>query len=371
MLRGRTLIGLLVTLALLGCESDMDPDSPGGGALDVFEAEVADASPGGAIQAGGDATTTQGTDGGLDEAGGAGTEIGERDVTPPIPDAGEIHPDASLACPTAVITVDEGEEVAPGTTIHLHADLSSSENGAIVAWLWEVDQPASSEELFFPSASLRNPTFEIKVAGSYTFRLHVVDEAGVTSCEPAVATVITGCAEAIHVELLWSTPGDPDPDDTGPQAGSDLDLHVAHPLASGPDVDGDGLAEPWFDIPYDCFWFNEHPNWGTPALTDDPSLDRDDTSGTGPEHFNLNQPEDLSYRVAVHYWDDHGHGPALATLRVYLYAQLVFELTQELEQGQLWEVAAIDWPSTQTQVLLNPDGAPRIFDDYPNPLMRD
>jgi hypothetical protein len=359
--RGRTRIILLITLALLGCESAMEPESGPGGALDAFETHAGDAGDAGAIQAGGDTAVSDpdsADDAVLPDGGGAETGA----------DTKLDQADADLACPTAVITVDEGEEVAPGTTIHLHAGLSSSPNGAIVAWQWEVDQPAGSEELFSPTASHPDPTFDIKVAGSYTFRLHVVDEAGVTSCEPAVAEVITGCTEAIHVELLWSTPGDPDPTATGPQAGADLDLHVAHPLAIGQDVDGDGAPEPWFEIPHDCFWFNEHPNWATPALTDDPSLDRDDTSGNGPENFSLDQPEDLTYRVAVHYWDDHGHGTSLATLRIYLYGQLTFELTQELEQDQLWEVATIDWPAGQAQTI-SENGAPKIFNDYPNPLI--
>ena len=59
--------------------------------------------------------------------------------------------------------------------------------------------------------------------------------------------------DAVHVELTWVTPDDLDPNDEGVGAGTNLDLHFAHPQAARCDVDGDGTPDPWFDVDWDTF----------------------------------------------------------------------------------------------------------------------
>jgi len=245
------------------------------------------------------------------------------------------------SCPSARITVQEGTEVIPQTNLHLSGTQSESTVGPITAWRWTVDQPAGSKSVFLPSAAAPTPTFEANVAGTYRFRLDVWDVTGQRSCVQADAEVVVVPDEAVHVELLWDTPGDPDPTDVsepgGPDVGSDVDLHFLHPLASGA-----------FDTTYDCFWFNDNPEWGSsdPSVDDDPRLDRDDTDGAGPENINVNalQPG-MEYRVAVHYWDDHGFGPSLARVRVYVYGALVWESAAIPITYLDWcDVARISWP---------------------------
>ncbi len=274
-------------------------------------------------------------------------------------------------CPTAVIKVAEGSEVIPQTELHLFGDESHSPYGAIVKWQWEVEAPVGNVEKFIPSASFPNPVFTANIAGVYTFYLTVFDEGGNPSCFPAEYEVVVIPDEAIHVELMWHTPGDPDETDTGPEAGADLDLHFKHPWAAGPDIDGDGSPDGWFDIPFDCFWFNAHPNWGSydPAIDDDPGLDRDDTDGGGPENINLNIPENVTYCAGVHYWNDHGYGPSWATMRVYIYAQLVMELTDvKLVDKDMWDAMCIEWPSGKVTVVTNPGGSGyKITPKYSNP----
>src|SRR5690606_12334778 len=153
---------------------------------------------------------------------------------------------------------------------------------------------------------------------------------------------------AILVELTWTTPGDPDETDTGEGTGSDLDLHFAHHNAVGPDLDGDGFPDPWLDQDWDVFWFNPNPNWGSlnPAVDDNPSLDRDDTDGGGPENISIGIPEDgVSYTIGVHHWNDWGFGPADATVRVFHYADLVYEVTRPaMNPRDMWCVGFIHWP---------------------------
>ncbi|MGM0577580.1 MAG: choice-of-anchor D domain-containing protein [Myxococcota bacterium] len=306
----------------------------------------------------------------------------------PIPDLGEIHivSDALVSeldvevrgfgveveCPTSVIVVQEGEEVIPQTKLHLIGSQSYASSGDIAQYEWSVQQPVGSQSVFLPSASAPDPTFEANVAGTYVFKLRVWDENGEESCVAAEYTVFVNPDEAIHVELLWDTPLDPDQTDEGPEAGADLDLHFLHPFATGEDVDGDGEPDGWFDQPFDCFWFNAQPNWGSldPAVDDDPGLDRDDTDGAGPENVNLNIPEDgLTYKVGVHYWNDHGFGPSNATVRVYIYSSLVFELKNvELIDSDLWEVAEVSWPSGEVELITEEGGDYKIVPNYQHPF---
>jgi len=258
-------------------------------------------------------------------------------------------------CPTAVIIVQEGEEVIPQTKLHLVGAQSSSATGEIANWQWEVDQPDGSGSQFFPSSAAPDPTFEVNVAGTYIFRLTVTDSSGEPSCVPAETSVFVNPDEAIHIELLWHTPNDPNENDQ--DVGADLDLHFLHPLAvGGYDGDGDGVPDGWFDLPYDTFWSNEQSNWGSldPTVDDNPGLDRDDTDGVGPENLNLNVPEaGASYRVGVHYWDDHEFGTSLATVRVFIFANLVFEVTDvELFNHDMWTVTNIAWPPGGTSPQL-------------------
>lgn len=271
--------------------------------------------------------------------------------------------------PTAVLSVVEGEEVIPQTQLHL---IGSDSFGAapIGRWEWTVTQPPGSQSVFLPSGSAPDPVFEANVVGSYTFQLRVWDVDQVESWNVAEYTVLVLPDEAIHVELLWDTPADIDQTDEGNGAGSDMDLHFLHPFATGMDIDDDGVADGWFDVPFDAFWMETAPDWGEfDNAEDDPSLDRDDTDGAGPENLNLNLAQDgLPYRVGVHYWDDHGWGWSDATVRIYVRKLLVFEATfEDMAMCDLWEVATIAWPSGDVTAVTEADGTMKR-DTFCHPL---
>jgi hypothetical protein len=251
-------------------------------------------------------------------------------------------------CPFASFTIQEGQEVIPQTVLHLSSAGSMSLDGVVTQFAWSASQPPLSTAAFVPSASFPAPSLQANMAGVYVLSLEVWDSAGIKSCEPATRTVHVIPADALHIELIWDTPSDTDPHDTGPYAGSDLDLHFAHPMASQPDLDGDGHMDPWFDPTFDCFWFYPHPDWGSFGDDDDdPSLDRDDTDGAGPENINLDVPQDdHTYHVGVHYWDDHGFGASYATARIYVYGYLVFEHDGvQMGDHDMWWVADLAWPA--------------------------
>jgi hypothetical protein len=277
--------------------------------------------------------------------------------------------------PTPVLAITEGGEVIPQTLLHLHSEASTATSGAIAQRQWSAVQPAGSVSRFIPSPDVPNPTFEVNVAGHYVFSLDVWDAFGQQSAEPAMMQVDVIPDEAIHVELLWHNPEDPDESDEGPEAGADMDLHFVHYdyalEAGGPDLDGDGQPDGWFDQPFDCFWFNAHPEWGIydPDIDDNPGLDLDDTDGAGPENINLALPEAVTYRVGVHHWNDHGYGPGFATVRVYIEGVLVWEseLTK-LFDSDMWQVVDILWaPEPGVPWLLSTDSA-KITPNYQNPF---
>jgi hypothetical protein len=284
-------------------------------------------------------------------------------------------------CPTPVIVIAEGEEVPPQTTLHLYGDQSVPANGSIRSWQWRVDQPSDNVFTLLPSMSEKNVTHQVNVAGTYKYCLDVCDasycsndsKCGTTACK----TVLVTPPQALHVELTWVTPGDPNPYDEGEDAGSDMDLHLVHPYATGPDLDNDGYPDGWFDISYDCFWWNckQCLEWESidPNISDNPCLDRDDTDGAGPENVNLDIPKPgRTYKVAVHYWDDHGYGVSYPRVKIYCYGQLAYDVDLYAMQigmftCDLWEVATIHWPDCRITSIQAPQGGPKIVHRYQNP----
>lgn len=251
------------------------------------------------------------------------------------------------ACPTPVITVTEGQEVIPQTVLHLVGSQSFVPDGHIVEYEWSAIQPSGAQSVFVPTANVADPTFEVDVSGTYRFMLSVKDDLGRASCAPAQVEVYVNPASALHVELLWDTLLDPDQSDEGLGRGADVDLHFLHPFAvGGYDGDHDGQPDGYFDSSYDCFWDDPMPEWGEPGPDDNPTLDRDDTNGAGPENVNVVAPQNgTCYRVGVHYWDDHDFGTSVATLRVYAYAQKILEVTSTpLANSDMWTVGQICWP---------------------------
>ena len=274
--------------------------------------------------------------------------------------------------PVAVITSTEPDEVPPQCTVHLFGEESYSANGKVVEWHWSAETPLGDTSQFVPSATFPNPTFETNVAGVYQFELTVVDELGFESPLPDIRQVLVlPCCFGFTVELTWQTPGDSDPDDSGPGAMADLDLHLLHSDAMGEDVDGDGVPDGWFDQLFDCFWFNHNPkSWGPGfcGLDGGPGLVEGGYGGQGHETISYCMPPPHQFRIGVHYWDDHDLGSSLATVRVYVYGTLVLETLEiELQPLELWEVCTIDWPSGNVSPTTTDSGSTLIISDVMPP----
>ncbi len=278
-------------------------------------------------------------------------------------------------CPRAAVLRDTFE-VKPLDIVQLDGSNSTDPDGTNskpVSYEWVItSRPQGSLsqplEMFFdpyqPSnggtpddTSTPTAVFFVDLAGTYNAELRVRDnlDLGHEACPSAVATatIIAVPDQAILVQLTWHNDGDEDETD---DHGSDMDLHMLHPL-----------GQKWFSTPYDCYYQNATPDWGqTENPEDDPVIDIDDSNGAGPENISLAVPESLEkpYRVGVHYYRtkdrqrDIDYGPADATVSIYLNGELAWNYTGNSADntqtpgkkrmdaaGMFWEPAAIYWPN--------------------------
>ncbi len=249
------------------------------------------------------------------------------------------------ACPTAIATARIQGSGGPATTeiesiplATIQFDGSASTDpdnpgspNAISRYEWTiVERPADSTTRFVPNDRSPNPTLFIDLAGRYRIELRVYDANNTPSCETAEVVILSTPNEDIHIQQVWDT------DNT------DIDLHFLHPNGR------------WNASPYDCHWLNRTPNWANiNASTDDPSLDIDDIDGFGPENINLDNPENVTYRVGAHYYSDHFNGATNVTMRIWLASVLVFEFRNKfMTDQQFWDVAAIQWgPAPQVSQI--------------------
>ena len=240
-------------------------------------------------------------------------------------------------------TEDESLEVFPASTVELRGAGSHDIGGGRLIFKWRIlSKPDGAITRFMNHDAEENPTLFIPISGTYHLEVQVTDTFGSSDThEVWIEAIAMGC---VHVELIWNTPGDPDETDVGFGAGSDMDLHLLHPL-------GD-----WGESPRDCHYRNPHPDWGDAFdQSDDPSLDIDDTDGGGPENITLDQCEDNRlYRVGVHYFNDHGYGPAFATVSMFVDGVLRAQVANKRMPGtdSFWDVASI-----------SSNGAINIIDD--------
>ncbi|MGK0362215.1 MAG: hypothetical protein ACI9U2_004535 [Bradymonadia bacterium] len=149
---------------------------------------------------------------------------------------------------------------------------------------------------------------------------------------------------ALHIELVWNTPGDARP---GDGEGTDLDLHLLHPNAVS-----------WNDPTWDCHYANPSPDWGQQGRgADNPSLDVDDVDGEGPEHITIGVVQPTAeiggpYRLGVQYFSASAFGRSEAVIRIFSEGALVRELRRDvIASGDLWTVVDIHTDPVRIDVI--------------------
>jgi hypothetical protein len=233
---------------------------------------------------------------------------------------------------------------APLEQLELDATRSYDPAGAdIVAVAWAlVEQPAGSTTRL-SDPELPRPSLFLDLAGTYRLTLDVQNRPGLWDPTPDELVIEVVPEDELYVQLFWD-------------AESDLDLHL---LQAGAGLFGSG----------DCNFCNMSPDWGGRGPRDDPSLDWDAIFGFGPEAISIEEPADGTYEVVVHYYGEEGLDQCLgrcesshASVLVYVDGVLAGKFARRLsDQGDLWRVATVSWPSGSVAELDELDATNQSF----------
>jgi hypothetical protein len=224
------------------------------------------------------------------------------------------------------------------STVTFSAAGSSSDSWSPseLTYEWNLDgRPSGSTASLGGSGMTASMTLDL--AGDYTVSILVQDPEGQMG-EECTVTVRAIPAQDLWVEMFWTSDEE------------DMDLHL---VVAGGAMESDN----------DCYYSNctgcpgewGCPNWGSSGSMDDPALDLDDISGTGPENINISSPAASTYTVYVHdYPGSEFFGRNPTTVRVYLEGSLVRTYVSSGNaatsgfgdgEGNSWKVCTIAIPS--------------------------
>lgn len=246
-------------------------------------------------------------------------------------DTGEVDPgDGSTGDepekPVAVCDVTPNPVEPPFETATWIGSGSYDPEGlAIVDYAWALNSaPSGSSARMATGTSADRGGFEADLAGEYVASLTVTTEDGRIS-DPCQVTLESIPAENLWVEMFWTYSGD------------DMDLHL---LAPG------GYLE---DYNTDCYFVNctGGLSWGSSGTADDPYLDLDDISGTGPENINIAAPSPGTYTVYVHDYPGSVYNSGNpVTVRVYINGVKLYDQTKTITTEDSYTAfASINWNS--------------------------
>ncbi|MCO4746083.1 MAG: hypothetical protein KC912_14905 [Proteobacteria bacterium] len=209
-------------------------------------------------------------------------------------------------------------------------DSYDPENSTIADYQWRLkDGPTGSGATLGGSGADR--TFTADQAGLYVAELIVVTADGRVS-EPCEVELNAIPAEALWIEMFWEHSGD------------DMDLHLLRP--------GGAL-----ETTGDCYFMNcdglTSLEWGAAGGADNPALDLDDISGTGPENINIGAPEFGTFTVVVHDYPGSSYTAANSvTVNIYIDGMLEFTNTRAISGEDSYNyIAEVDWPTAQIRGL--------------------
>lgn len=288
---------VLFPLALVGCQTDYDlnkEEEPEPGAEEDTDA----------LEEDGTTEEEEPLDSG-DSGDGGGTAL----------------PDDTL--PIAVCDVSPNPVEPPFETATWDGSSSYDPEGHdIVDYSWALISAPSGSSVRMPTGSeATRGGFTPDFAGDYIGQLVVTTDDGRRS-EPCQVTLESIPAEDLWVEMFWQYSGD------------DMDLHLLEP---GGAIETNG----------DCYFANctGGLSWGAAGTADDPYLDLDDISGTGPENINIAAPNSGTYTVLVHDYPGSWYdGANQVTVRVYINGAKLYDQTKSISGDDTYTYfASINW----------------------------
>jgi hypothetical protein len=245
----------------------------------------------------------------------------------PAPDSSALLLGEGLSAePIAVCSADPAE-VSPGEPATWVGSASYDAAGyQIIQWDWNLLARPSGSTASFPTGSAADrPGFVPDLAGEYRARLMVTNELGMVSA-PCVATLLATPEEDLWIQMSWTHSGD------------DMDLHLLRP--------GGTLRST-----NDCYYANCRGgglDWGVQGVTaDNPVLDLDDISGTGPENINVSSPETGTFTVYVHDYPGSVYSAANdVTMTIFVGGYQAWTDTRAISGEDTYEAfAEVEWPS--------------------------
>ncbi|MEW5740416.1 MAG: MopE-related protein [Myxococcota bacterium] len=246
--------------------------------------------------------------------------------------------DDGTCAPTAMCPA--GQTVNPNTSVTLTTSAASPAGRPLTCQWSVVSRPATSSGVFSAPTSCGSSSYYADVVGTHVLRFTVTDSMGLSSsCDVTITVQPMG---DLWVELTWNQP-------------NDMDLHLLHPSGGNR-----RQANNWSVSPWDCYFVNTNPSWDNPGTADDPSLDRDDISGTGPENIRINTPSIAhTYAIGVHMYSwAASPTPVVTTVRVYCAGQLKATQTRSFSTvKEFWVVGVVDFAGAGSAgCFFTPDG---------------
>ncbi len=190
---------------------------------------------------------------------------------------------------------------------------------------WAIgSRPPTSSGSFSAPNSCTGTNYFADVVGTHIVTFNVSDGLGGTAqCTTPITVTPNG---DLWIELTWDR-------------ANDVDLHLVHPNAGAITT-----AATWNNTTWDCHFRSRTPVWGAGASAD-PSLDRDDITGTGPENIRINTPSrSVAYTVGVHMFSYGAASPVTSTLKVYCAGQLMSTQMRTMSTVKdMWVVGRVDF----------------------------